>query len=525
MNLPTSDPKQTAAWQAAREQVEKPASNNPNPLSEAPEHVLHELRVHQIELELQNEELRRTQAALELSQERYINLFDLAPVGYITISEKGLILEANLTAANLLGVARNTLIKHPLTNFIWPEDQDIFYLHCKQLFKVRSVMDTSLLSEQVNAPQIYELRLKHPDGAPFWARLTATAMQDADGAPACWLVLNNISEIKQTEIELRETQVFNQKILGATPGLVYIYDLVAQQEIFINRPFAAMLGYSFDQEVRIGSVFLPTNIHPDDAHILQEKQKRAAAQAPEDNPFICEYRVQGANNDWHWIGTRETVFRFTPDGTPSQILGIAQDITERKLIEVELFQTKEALETANCELQRALTSEQQLARSDGLTGLYNYRHFHELAAHEFQTALRYQQPLTILMFDADGFKRINDTLGHIAGDQVLMKVAHIAAAQLRAVDVLARYGGDEFVVLLHQTTTQQALPIAERMRESVAALKIETDKVSLTVTLSIGIAEMQCDPPDECIEQVIQRADQALYMAKINGRNRTVLYD
>jgi PAS domain-containing protein len=97
--------------------------------------ALHELRVHQIELEMQNEELRRTQEELEVSRARYFDLYDLAPVGYFTLSEQGLILEANLTAAKLLGVARVALVKQPLSHFILPRDQDIHYRHRKQLLE------------------------------------------------------------------------------------------------------------------------------------------------------------------------------------------------------------------------------------------------------------------------------------------------------------------------------------------------------------------------------------------------------
>ena len=95
--------------------------------------LLHELHVHQIELEMQNEELRRAQQELEASRTKYFDLYDLAPVGYVTLSEKGLILEANLTAANLLGVERGQLLQQPLTRFIVSEDQDICYRHRKQL--------------------------------------------------------------------------------------------------------------------------------------------------------------------------------------------------------------------------------------------------------------------------------------------------------------------------------------------------------------------------------------------------------
>jgi PAS domain S-box-containing protein len=136
---------------------------------EAARRALHELRVHQIELEMQNEELRRSQEALESSRARYFDLYDLAPVSYFTLSEKGLILEANLTAAGLLGVARGALVTQPLSLFILSEDQDIYYLHCKQLTKTR-------------APQGFELRMAKKDGAPFWAWVEATVAQDADGA-------------------------------------------------------------------------------------------------------------------------------------------------------------------------------------------------------------------------------------------------------------------------------------------------------------------------------------------------------
>jgi PAS domain-containing protein len=114
--------------------------------------ALHELLVHQIELEMQNEELRRAQAELEAARARYFDLYDLAPVGYCTVSEEGLILEANLTAATLLGVAKGALVKQPLTRFILRGDQDSYYLHRKLLF-------------ETGAPQVCELRLIKKGGS------------------------------------------------------------------------------------------------------------------------------------------------------------------------------------------------------------------------------------------------------------------------------------------------------------------------------------------------------------------------
>ncbi|MCX5867727.1 MAG: ATP-binding protein [Proteobacteria bacterium] len=150
--------------------------------------LLHELRVHQIELGIQNEELLLTQAELEASRARYLDLYEQAPVGYFTLSETGLILEANLKASTMLGVARGALAKKPLSRFVLPEDQDIYYRQNKRLF-------------ETGALQVCELRLVKKDSTFFWARLEAAAPQDADGAPVCHAVISDISERKRIEKE------------------------------------------------------------------------------------------------------------------------------------------------------------------------------------------------------------------------------------------------------------------------------------------------------------------------------------
>ena len=153
--------------------------------------LLHELRVHQIELEIQNEELRRTHAEMEATKDRYFDLYDLAPVGYLTVSEKGLILEANLTVATQLGVDRNLLIDKPLTSFIVTEDQDIYYQHRRLLFKTET-------------PQTCELRLLRKDSPPLWTLLKAIIAEDGEkGNPVCRVVVTDIHERKQAEERLR----------------------------------------------------------------------------------------------------------------------------------------------------------------------------------------------------------------------------------------------------------------------------------------------------------------------------------
>ncbi|MDZ7698128.1 MAG: PAS domain S-box protein [Deltaproteobacteria bacterium] len=152
--------------------------------------MLHELQVHRIELEMQNEELRAAQAELDASRARYFDLYDLAPAGYCTLNEQGLILEANLTAATLLSVNRGALVKQALSRFILKEDQDLYYRHRQQLFKT-------------GQPQVCELRMVKQDGAECWTRLDATTAQDEDGAPYSRVVMTDITEHKQAESALR----------------------------------------------------------------------------------------------------------------------------------------------------------------------------------------------------------------------------------------------------------------------------------------------------------------------------------
>jgi two-component system cell cycle sensor histidine kinase/response regulator CckA len=175
---------------SARELASQSAEHLDNLSPEDMRRMLHELRVHQIELEMQNEELRRAQAELDAARARYFDLYDLAPVGYCTLSDKGLILEANLPAATLLGVARGVLVKQPMSQFVCEKDQDIYYLHRKRLWKT-------------GAPQICELRLANEGDTPCWARFEATTGQDTDGELVCRLVISDITERRQREEELR----------------------------------------------------------------------------------------------------------------------------------------------------------------------------------------------------------------------------------------------------------------------------------------------------------------------------------
>jgi diguanylate cyclase (GGDEF)-like protein len=164
---------------------------------------------------------------------------------------------------------------------------------------------------------------------------------------------------------------------------------------------------------------------------------------------------------------------------------------------------------------------QRLATLDGLTGTYNRRHFMDVANLAFESARRFGQPLAAIMLDVDHFKSVNDRYGHAVGDQVLRALADRCRAALRSIDVLGRYGGEEFAIMLPGTQRHNgAMILAERIRQQVAQEPVQTDAGPVRVTVSVGVAGMEADTPDP--GELFKRADSALYEAKQAGRNRVV---
>lgn len=176
----------------------------------------------------------------------------------------------------------------------------------------------------------------------------------------------------------------------------------------------------------------------------------------------------------------------------------------------------DSAERANQGLQQAMEVLEWAAGTDRLTGAWNRRRFEEAATAEMALVRRRKGPVSLMIFDLDFFKRVNDTHGHTVGDTVLMEIAHVAREQLRASDALARWGGEEFIVLSPATRVDGALNLAEKIRE---AIELRSFPGVGTVTVSIGVAEYALG---EDLVTWIQRADEALYQAKLEGRNRVV---
>jgi len=172
------------------------------------------------------------------------------------------------------------------------------------------------------------------------------------------------------------------------------------------------------------------------------------------------------------------------------------------------------------ELQQAYGRAREQARTDDLTRLANRRAFVEQGRNAMEQSRRYDRPLSLVMFDIDHFKQINDTRGHAAGDEVLRKVAALAAGVARASDTAGRLGGEEFGVLLPETTLADATSFAERLRQGVAAQVISFEGVEMHVSCSFGVAD--AGPQTTTLDGLMGRADDALYQAKEQGRNRVV---
>ena len=563
-------------------------------------HELHELHVHQIELEMQNEELRRTQAQVEIARERYFDLYDLAPIGYCTLSGNGLILQANLTATQLLGVMHTELIRQSLTRFIVHDDQDVFY-HLR----------TQLIA--TGEPQSCELQMRRADGTVFWARLEGTTALDDTGAPALRIVLSDCSARKQAEAALQDSYEALHSILEITlDGFWHISAL--GRLLDVNPAYCQQSGYSraellgmpigkliaaertletttyLASTLRLGhQQFESVHRRKDQSlwqvevsstyrdvaggqyfmflrdiskrKLVEEKLELAASVfshshegimiTAADNTIInvnaAFTRITGYSREealgqtphllnsgrqskefyatlWHsleqkghWYGEvwnrrkngeiyveMQTISAVRDTrGNVAQYVALFSDITEAKQHQNEL---------------------EHIAHYDALTTLPNRVLLADRLHQAIVQTLRRGQLLEVVFLDLDGFKTINDKFGHEAGDQLLMALAAGMKQALRECDTLARIGGDEFVaVLVDLPDVASSMPMLERLL-AAASQPVQVGELTLQVSASMGVTF--CPQEDEAdADTLLRQADQAMYQAKLAGKNRLHFFD
>lgn len=260
--------------------------------------------------------------------------------------------------------------------------------------------------------------------------------------------------------------------------------------VYVNPAFERLLGYSNDEVVGKNPKVLQG---PDTDDNTREKIRAAMSSGDRIRTQILNY-TKGGQPVWMDINI---VPIFNESGKLAYFAAIERDLTEHKMLQSRL---------------------EILASTDALTGLPNRQAIMGKAKKEFGRAQRYSRPLSIVMIDVDHFKSINDQYGHATGDHVLTNVGHILGDSLRDSDVLARIGGEEFVLLLPDTPKANAEFVAERMRSQLANTTIKFEALELKITASFGVAEITSE--DETLEQMLSRADHAMYDAKHSGRNR-----
>lgn len=429
--------------------------------------IVHELEVHQIELEMQNEELIATQEELEKTKKRYFDLYDMAPIGYCTLDEKWLIEEANLAISNLLGLDRNKLIKHLFSHFICPEDQDIYYLYRKKIFA----------SEE---QQECELRMTGADKTPFWVYLTA--LREAN---VVRLMVKDISERKIFEEKLElSASVF--KNAGEAIMITELNGVISD----VNETLLRITGY--EKEDIIGKK--PSILNS--GRQSEEYYKNMWDTLAKEGSWKGELWNKRKNGEvYAEMLLINTVYDYY--GNPKHYVALFSDITSIK------------------EYENSLKS---IAHYDQLTKLPNRVLLADRLLNGMIQTKRNQQSLVVIFLDIDGFKEINDTYGHEVGDKLLVVLAKEMKQALREGDTLARIGGDEFVaVLFDLADITVGLPIITRLLES-AAKKVEIDEVLIQVSASLGVTFY---PQTQTIDadQLLRQADQAMYQAKVSGKN------
>jgi diguanylate cyclase (GGDEF)-like protein/PAS domain S-box-containing protein len=450
------------------------------PLRSADE-LLHELQVHQIELEMQNEELRRAQATLEESRDRYVDLFDFAPVGYFTLTSTGLIDEVNLTGAKLLGEDRTHLLHRRFAHFVAPDDRDLWHQRLMHMYLN-------------SGKQCCEFGLQRADGSRFDARMDCHFHANGDLLPQVRIAISDISERKLAEEELRIAAIAFESQEGM---LVTDADGII---VRVNQAFTRMTGYSAEEAVGKTLALLKSERHDDSFYqnlwsTLQSKKHWQGE--------IWNRRKNGQIfAEWMTISAVSV-----PDGKTAHYVGTISDITQNGEAAAEIH---------------------RLAYYDSLTQLPNRRLLLDRLGQALAASRRSGRYGAALYLDMDHFKTLNDTLGHDVGDLLLIEVADRLRKSVREGDTIARLGGDEFVVVLENLSGDtdgaavQAEQVSEKMRASLAQ-PYNLDGHEFHGTTSIGIALFHNH--DESTESLLKQADLALYQAKAGGRNCLRFFD
>lgn len=432
--------------------------------------LLHELQVHQIELEMLYENLRHAQDELEKSWACYFDLYDLAPIAYLTIDDQDVIQNANLTAASLLGTTRKILLKSKLVQFIQADNQDDYYLFRRQLI-------------DIGHSRAVELRFVKKDGLAFWGRLEMNRTEGAD-RQLCRVVLSDISTQKANDEYLRQAAA----MFESTREGVMVTD-VHTRILVVNRAFTELTGYGMAEVLEKTPQILNSG-----------RQDQAFYQA-----MWAEINAKGFWQGEIW-NRRKNGELYPQMLSISAVRNECHQITHYVGVFSDISHLKNAIDRLD-----------YLAHHDPLTDLPNRLLLFARLGHCIESYTREQKSFAVLMLDLDRFKDVNDSFGHLIGDELLQQVASRLISRLRIVDTVTRLGGDEFALLLEDLShPEDAALVAADIIQSLSDPWSLSNGIEVRIGVSVGISLF----PDhgQTSEELLQHADAALYHAKEEGR-------
>ena len=342
-------------------------------------------------------------------------------------------------------------------------------------------------------PFTVEYRLKHKDGGIRWMTEHGMPVYGTDGAPLYIDgVIFDITEDKQDEIELR----LFRTLLDNSSEAIEVLDPATLRLLDVNETHCRVLGYSREELLNMKISDIDPALDADLIKVIEEQIRNTGAAR-----FETIHRRKDGSTFPVEVSAKLVVL------DKPYALNISRDITERKLAEYEVKILQEQLRNQ--------------AVHDPLTGLYNRRYLDETIKRELARAARYKQPVGIVMCDLDHFKLVNDTYGHLAGDEVLRVFAGLLKKHARGSDIVCRFGGEEFVLFLPDMPSAVAYQRAEQLRTELAAKPITFGAAVIRVTASFGVATFPEN--GQTMDSLIGAVDAAMYQAKEAGRDRVVV--
>lgn len=334
----------------------------------------------------------------------------------------------------------------------------------------------------------------------------------------CYAVPENDERLSLIAIDmthLRADSAFTQLREQAYRSFIEHLQAIAFLRIVAPEPVSLFIAGSFREITGYGPEQGATRekwleiVHPDDLPRVEAEARRLHVEPGYDDEV--EYRIIRRDGQIRWVHSYDRQFP-SDDGTMQLVQGLIIDVTERK-------QQEEALREANERIQEQNQLLARLARTDVLTGLLNRRAMQEQLERELRLFSRGRGAFSVLLIDLDEFKQVNDQHGHRAGDRVLMHLSETLAEHLRASDVQARWGGEEFMVLFTGADGRAALPVARKLLAAFSSSPTIVDGEPIRVTFTGGLVESE---ENDTVDSLFARADRALYQGKNAGRNRIV---